>query len=447
MTLGRHRHRQVGYLRAVAETAGTGVLRAMISTVVGLIIARFLGSSGRGTYAAVFAYTMAAAAILELGLTSSVLYYTARLRDRAEQVIRTGAWLILGCGTVTAVVGYFVAPLILHGHPPEGVTALRFAFAVEPLILLGGVWTSCLQATDLRAWNLATVVQPLSYAVAVAAAVALDHMDILGVTIALIISMLTQCAAGGLLRCRQIPRRGRFSHPLVRPMMRYGLLNLTSRVPYLFNARLDQLILTLMVPPAALGNYAVAVSLSLLSQPITAAFGSVAMPKIAAARDSRAVMGQGILTSAILGSISIGAAGSLVICAIAPFLVGAVLGPSFTDVLPLLLVLAPGAAVFGTNKVLGDILRGFNRSGTVACAEGLALVLTVGLNALLLPVMGVMGAAIASSAAYGTAFLLLLRAVVRQTDTSPALLARRARIRARSAKLRTALIQADQNPN
>lgn len=444
---GRHRRGQPTYLRAVTQTAGTGILRAAVSTVVGLAIARFLGSTGRGTFAAIFAYTMAAAAILECGITSSVCFYTARLRDQAADVVRTGAWLILGCGFLAGAIGYLAAPLILRGHPEGSVTALRFAFVSEPFIFLGGVWVSCLQATDVRAWNLATLVQPISYAVAVASAAVLGQMDVLGMTVALLSSILAQCVAGWLLQRSRIPKNGHFSHRLVHPMMRYGLLNLTSQVPYLFNARLDQLILTLTVPPAALGNYAVAVSFSLLAQPATAAFGSVAMPKIAAVQDRKAVVGHGILTTAVLGSIGIGIIASLTVCSIAPILVETILGPSFDNVLPLLFVLAPGAVAFGSNKVMGDILRGFDCSGTVARAEGLALVLTIGLNALLLPAIGVMGAAIASSAAYGVAFLLLLQALMRQTSTTPVVLARRLRTWVRSASTRTAPARADQNPN
>lgn len=447
MSPGRHHAGQPTYLRAVRQTAGTGIVRAAVGTITGLCAARFLGSADRGTFAAVVVYTMSTAALLECGITTSVCFYTARLRDQAADIVRTGAWLIVFCGVLAGTVGYFAAPLIMHGHPEEGVTALRLAFAVEPLIFLGGVWASSLQATDVRAWNLTSLVQPVCYAIAVALVAVLGQAHILGMTLALISSILVQCVAGWLLRRNRIPGDGRFNRRLVAPTMRYGLVNWTSRVPYLFNARLDQLILTLMVPPAALGNYAVAVSLSLLPQPVTAAFGTVAMPRIAAARDRKSVVGQGVLTTALLGSMSIGVAASLAVCGITSLLVETVLGPSFDNVAPLLFALAPGAAVYGTNKVMGDILRGFDRSSSVARAEGIALVLTISLNVLLPPIMGVMGAAVASSVAYGVAFLLLLQTVVRQTNARPAALAGRLRARVRSANPRTAPMRADQTPN
>ena len=68
---------------------------------------------------------------------------------------------------------------------------------------------------------------------------------------------------------------------LVRPMLNFGLRNMASTAPNSLNGRFDQLVLAFAVPAAALGQYAVAVSLSLLVGPLAAAFGHVAFPALA----------------------------------------------------------------------------------------------------------------------------------------------------------------------
>jgi len=100
-----------------------------------------------------------------------------------------------------------------------------------------------------------------------------------------------------------------------------------------------------------------------------------------------------------------------VIVAAGPFVVPVLFGPGYESVTALLFVLAPGAAVVVVNQVLGDVLRGLGRPGAVAVCEWAGIVSTVAGLALLVPHVGVMGAAVTSTATYVVVFLLLLHYV------------------------------------
>ena len=76
-----------------------------------------------------------------------------------------------------------------------------------------------------------------------------------------------------------------------------------------------------------------------------------------------------------------------------------VYGVSYRGAVPLLWILAPGAVFLACGEVTGDLLRG-RTSRFVAWAEGLAAVFTIVLLFALLSVVGVAGAAIASTFAY-----------------------------------------------
>jgi O-antigen/teichoic acid export membrane protein len=79
----------------------------------------------------------------------------------------------------------------------------------------------------------------------------------------------------------------------------------------------------------------------------------------------------------------------------------------------LLWILTPGAIFLACGQVAGDLLRGRNHPAVVAWAQGLAAVFTVVLLVALLPIVGVYGAAIASTAAYGIALAAMLRSLRR----------------------------------
>jgi antigen flippase len=76
--------------------------------------------------------------------------------------------------------------------------------------------------------------------------------------------------------------------------------------------------------------------------------------------------------------------------------------------------------ILACNQVTGDMLRGRNRPMVVARAEGLAAVFTVILLVILVPVVGVYGAAIASVVAYGVSLVMMLVSLRRLPSDSSA---------------------------
>ena len=91
--------------------------------------------------------------------------------------------------------------------------------------------------------------------------------------------------------------------------------------------------------------------------------------------------------------------------------------PFAVATVPLLLLL-PGAVGFAVARPLQAICQGSGQLKTLLAAVGVAAVLNVVLNAALIPVFGMNGAAVATSTAYGSMFLLLVWAA-RRTGFNP----------------------------
>ncbi len=79
-------------------------------------------------------------------------------------------------------------------------------------------------------------------------------------------------------------------------------------------------------------------------------------------------------------------------------------------------ILAPGGVFLACGQVTGDLLRGRGRPLTVAWSQAYGAVVTVVVLIALLPLIGVYAAAIASSAAYGLALAVMVRALRRLPD-------------------------------
>ena len=93
----------------------------------------------------------------------------------------------------------------------------------------------------------------------------------------------------------------------------------------------------------------------------------------------------------------------------APWLLPWIFGAAYRGAVPLVWLLTPGGIFLACGQVATNLLRGRKRQLAVARAEGVAVIFTVVLLAALVPIIGVTGAAIASTVPYGISLALMLR--------------------------------------
>jgi O-antigen/teichoic acid export membrane protein len=396
---------QQSFLRSVGRTAGFNLAGTAVSAITGVMLARWLGPSGRGDYAAVTSYFGLALVFFELGLGSSVVFHVSKFKQAHADFVWTAAGLFIPLALLAALVSVVLGVTVFGDSPSR-----RAAFMVLPLSIALGFANApasfALQSLDLGSWNLVRLSQPLLFILLVVGAHQLVTLNVSLVIILMTVALAFQTALAWWLYLRACSPRGHFRREQVRPMLRFGVLNMSSTAPNSVNSRFDQIVLAVMVSSAALGQYAVAVSLSVLAAPLVMAFGHVAFPSLA--RGERI---SETIKTATRGSILVSVVSVALILVAGPFIVPALFGQGYQFVPRLLLVLAPGATVLAVNQVLGDVLRGLGRPGVVAACEWLGVVSTVGGLVLLVPHLGVMGAALTSTVTYLFVYILLRRAV------------------------------------
>ncbi|MEX5637538.1 oligosaccharide flippase family protein [Parafrankia sp. FMc2] len=394
----------------------TSIAFTVLGSASGILLARYLGAAGRGSYAAVGAYLMAAATIGEFGLTAAICFYVARNPAAARDIVRTGGALLLALGTVVGVAGFLAAP-ILAKDDQNAVTAFRIAFLAQPVIFVAACWTFALQATRISAWNWLRVIQPFANLGIILILVSAWTLTLEQAMFCLVGSLVLQAVVAQQLCRRSLPGRGALRADVSRDLLRYGGANLLASAPNLLNSNLDILVLALLVDSADLGHYAVAVSMSQLTLPVCAAFGNVAMPRLAASPSAaRRSSPRQIVFAGVVGSLTVGTCAAVVTGALCPLVIPLLFGDDFRASILLIWLLVPGTAVLGCNRAMGDMLRGLNRSLAIARCEGVGAVLTIIVLSSLVSTMGVAGAAIASSVAYTTTFFLLFYALLRAVD-------------------------------
>lgn len=397
----------------MGATAAYNLIAAAVNSVNGLVVARLLGPAGKGDFAAVSAYFWLSWLVFELGMSSSVVYFVSKRSEVRADVVRTAVIILLPLGILASLSAEIVG-LSLRAPTSDRASA----FMVLPVAILASFIStppsSALQSLDLGRWNRTRLVQPVLFLVLTVGAELTTTLSVTLVVNLLSVSLILQTVWTWHACNRLNIRHGQFNTEFLRPMLKFGLSNMASNAPNALNSRVDQLILAVMVPAAALGQYSVAVSISILATPLVSAFGHVAFPSLARGENIRDT-----IRLATRGSILLSVAICGMIAACGPWLVPLLLGPAYQSVRVLLLILGPGAAVVAVNQVLGDVLRGLGRPGIVARCEWLGFVCTVTGLALLVPRWGAVGAALTSTVTYLVVFVLLRIAVARQAAKHP----------------------------
>lgn len=403
------RWRSVG--RAIARTAGFNMASTIASGLGGVLLARSVGPSVRGEYAAITAWFGIALMVGGMGQPAALCFYVSSDPLRARRYVATSRAMMVVTGAVALLVGMLVAPLLSRGNP--GVTTgYRIAFATSIVAFVGASYTFSLQARDLHRWNVVRVSQPVLSLVTMGVLWRIHLLTLRNALFVLAGTMLLQLI-WAYRCCRQAGLApGHLYTPLARPLASYGVVQIAALTPAALNGYLDQLVLSQTVPSADLGRYAIAVSLTSLPIPLVSAIGNVCFPRLAARRVVTAATRR-LQALAALASAGI-AAGMLVpLALVAYWVVPLVFGLGYRGAVPLLWILTPGAIFLACGQVVGDLLRGRNHPSVVAWAQGLAAVFTVALLIALLPVVGVAGAAIASTVSYGVALAVMLRSLWR----------------------------------
>ncbi|HTP26782.1 MAG TPA: oligosaccharide flippase family protein, partial [Anaeromyxobacteraceae bacterium] len=268
----------------VISSAFVNALGLLVGIATASLLARSLGSRGRGEFAAINGWATFIGGLAAFGLPTAAIYYAARSPRRARSVSLTAAVVSLPVLAIVVALGWCLVPWILRQHGEPIIRASRMYVALYAItnialyVPFGG-----LQAVGaFGAWNLARMTQPVAWLGLLALMVASGHHDAAGLGIGQAITFVAVAPIAILLfhRASSGPYRLLRSHTA--PMLRYGAESVLANVSLTANRRFDQMVMAALIDPRILGLYAAAVNLTALLSAATSPVANVLMPRTAA---------------------------------------------------------------------------------------------------------------------------------------------------------------------
>jgi O-antigen/teichoic acid export membrane protein len=397
--------RRPSFGRSAALTYGTQVVAAFLSLGNVLIIARVLGAEGRGDVAFLTAIAWLTASLSTLGLQEANVNLAssepATRRSLATNSVVLS--LLVSCVTVAALALLIALVPAVGGDADPALRWLTFAFL--PVIMLQFLLRFLVQADyGFVVSNLAYVLAPLANLLVNGSFALLGMLSVGSAVGVWLAGQALEAVILGVYLQRRLAGFGRPDLGLARRALGFGLKAHVGRVMQLGNYRLDQWLLGSISGSRELGLYSVAVAWAEALWYLPTALSYVQRPDLvrAGADEARRRAAAVFRAAAVITG---GAA--IVMIVAAPVLCVTIFGPEFRGSIDDLRVLVAGAFGMMALKLFGNALVARGRPVLQSIAIGAGFACTLLLDVLLIPPLGGLGAALASTLAYTAAGIVV----------------------------------------
>jgi O-antigen/teichoic acid export membrane protein len=391
----------------IIRTLITNFALTGIGLINSILLSRWLGPDGRGEVAAVMLWPTLLVYLSSLGLITAILYFTALPESRPQAIFSSALGLGLAQGTVAILIGFVILPYLLHSQTATVVSTSRIYLLVIPLSLITQYGVSLTQGRmQIATFNWLRLILPAGYLIGTISLMMAGRLALLNIIwLHLLLNFIVLVATLATLARSGIRLRFKVDGNLTRQMLNYGAKIHVGSITGLANMSLDQVLMAAWLPPNYLGLYVVAVSAASLAQTFSQAVQMVLTPGITQKESlaERAAVLQGVFRRYWLLSLMT----TVVIAALLPVAIPIVFGANFRDAVWPAEVLLLGTFFLGAKDVLVGGAQALGNPWLGSKAQVVAVVVTVALLYLLLPRLGIMGAAIATACAYGTQLIVV----------------------------------------
>lgn len=370
--------------------------------IANVLASRALGTAGRAQYALPLNLATLVWIAVNLSLDSSSGAMLARREASVVQLGRllTTATLVLGAlgAALTLAIGLPAAnSLLAHASP----TAIVLAAVGVPLALAVQLATGLLMRIGaLRGYGLATFAGSAFQLVVVVVFVVSGRLN---PALAIAASAIGSLTIAALLTATLARRIGvhalipRFERPLVRRALRNGIAVHPATLALQLNLRIDLLIVSALLSAHQTGLYSLSTSLvSVLYLALWTLSASSAQTQTEADLEpaNRYTLAF-VRSSWMLASLA-----ALGLAAVAWPFIRLVFGAAWTGSVVPFMILASATIVLSIEAPIRVMLMRMHRARWISAASCTAMLVNVGLNLVLIPALGIIGAALASVASY-----------------------------------------------
>jgi len=395
------------FRRQVGATFFTQLMSLIFSITTAAIIARWLGPEGKGILTMALLVPGTLVIFLSFGIEAANVYFVGSKRFDVSILSKNSVTFTflatwIGTGVIVGLLSLKWLEKILPDVPTWFVLIALIGFPIGLLsVYLNSILQGLQSIIKVNIINLTKggLILALTFLFVVTLKIGLlgaliAHLGA-GILCLAVLTLVLQAEGGTFI--------ARWNPAVMCSTISFGLKGHVGNILQFFNYRLDMFFVNFFLGPAGVGIYTVSVSLAELLWYLPNAVGFVIFPKSASSQPE--VMNL-FVPRVFRITLILTALGAIGLVFLGKHFIQWIFSPLFDSAYFPMVVLLPGVVLLGGAKVLSNDLAGRGYPQYNSINAGVAAILTVILDLVLIPSYGVMGAAIASSIAYGVIFLM-----------------------------------------
>jgi O-antigen/teichoic acid export membrane protein len=397
-------------IKEISFTLTSNITSLFFSMGSAIILARVLGPEGQGLFALALLIPTIIATFCCFGFETVNTTFAGYYKDNRDSLFLH----TLCIGIIGSVIGIFIICTFFFWLPINKGEFGRLSTLT--------VWLACVFASVTMFWSMMIallrgvgkimtaafiqILQGFFLLLLTAIFVWFLRGGVEGAVLAfLLASLLASIVVIWHLREYATIRLSYFSRTLFTKSLSFGGIIAVSAFASFLVLRIDQGILAYMVSPAYIGLYVVAVGLAERLRLLPQSVAAVILPRLSNDGDSRQKqvpqMFRCMLIVSFLAMLLLGILGVPAI----PLL----FGKAYVGSIPSFLALLPGVAILGGSGILSSDLLARRKPKYSVIFSYTMLIVNILLNLLMIPHIGILGAAIASSVTYSLGCLMALK--------------------------------------
>ena len=378
---------------AILQTLLTRLIILATNLATGVITARALGPEGRGEQAAIILWPQFLAYAMTLGLPRALVYNLKLYPDEESELFSAAMVLGTALGVLATLTGVAFIPVWLSKYSPEVIHIAQWFMGIAPVALLGITFTSALEAQgNFNTANQVSYITPLIILAILGVLALAQALTPFTVALAYVLPGIPVFLWMLVNLWKRFRPRWRGLGQSYRRLTSYGIRSYGIDLLGTLAAQVDQALVISFLPPASMGMYVVALSLSRMLNLFQSSIITVLFPKTAARPVEEVV---DIIGLAVRVSTALTFLAAIAVMLIGPVLLRLLYGSEFTGAVPVLRILLVEVVLNGTTWVSAQAFLALGRPGTITILQGIGLGLSVPLMLVLIPTYGLEGAGLA----------------------------------------------------
>lgn len=374
---------------AIAQTFVVRLLVLGVNLATGILTARLLGPAGRAEQAAIMIGITLIPYVLSFGLPMAIQYTLRAAPARQDRLISAATLLSIAFGIVSALASLVILPHLVAHYSQSVLHLSQLFMLVAPFTILYTVLCGVLQARNQFAEvNFTRYAMPIG-----------TLCGLLALMLARHVTPLTSSVAYTSPWILITPWLWSKVHPKLtasgftisaRGLLSYGARSYVTDILGTLSGQVDQVLVIGLLSPRSMGIYAIAISAARISDIFSGPIVLVLFPKAAALPVQQIVTLTARVTrlTAVLLSLSLAVA-----VATLPFLIPLFFGRSYSAAVPIAQILVVSFVIGGITYVNSQAFMAAGKPGIVAIMHVFGLATTIPAMLLLIPHIGLAGAA------------------------------------------------------